>query len=156
MLSHSLFLCKDKIFVKSQALPDGIERVLSSELFDFLGKHEIQQTDRIHRIQIKIPLSPRNLLLYRKRRIESATFLFFYTVATGRIELPLPNHRSGVAFGGFPTHVNKHRFTPGLLPYACSNPRRRHRETLLRPRLPKSKRGKQKQKGKAIQVRLYH
>ena len=24
-------------------------------------------------------------------------------VATGRIELPLPNHRSGVALGGFPT-----------------------------------------------------
>ena len=24
-------------------------------------------------------------------------------VATGRIALPLPNHRSGVAFGGFPT-----------------------------------------------------
>ena len=27
-------------------------------------------------------------------------------VATGRIELPLPNHRSGVAFGGFPTGLD--------------------------------------------------
>ncbi|WP_302304085.1 hypothetical protein, partial [Culturomica massiliensis] len=30
-------------------------------------------------------------------------------------------------------------FTPGLLPYACSNPRRRHRETLLRPKLSKQR-----------------
>ena len=29
-----------------------------------------------------------------------------YLVATGRIELPLPNHRSGVAFGGFPTGLD--------------------------------------------------
>ena len=32
--------------------------------------------------------------------------LWFILVATGRIELPLPNHRSGVAFGGFPTGLD--------------------------------------------------
>lgn len=47
---------------------------------------------------------------------------------------PAPcTNSGGVAFGGFPTGtvtIMTIRFTFGLLPYMCSNPRRRHRETL--------------------------
>ena len=35
----------------------------------------------------------------------AAAFCFTF-VTTGRIELPLPNHHSGIAFGGFPTGLD--------------------------------------------------
>lgn len=56
------------------------------------------------------------LTIYTKRRQENRTPVF------------CPQQQR--CLRGFP-HQHDHQFTFGLLPY-CSNPQRRHRETLLR------------------------
>ena len=55
---------------------------------------------------VKIYLITRFLHHKSPTKSPSIYHLLYIFVATGRIELPLPNHRSGVAFGGFPTGLD--------------------------------------------------
>ena len=108
-------ICDTEAVVPGQQKSDSITTHNDSQ-----GSHQCRRNETFvfsDKVKIKIiqpttaPIKNGAKCLSINTYIKDLQFVKIYYlssifVATGRIELPLPNHRSGVAFGGFPTGLD--------------------------------------------------